>query len=108
MCSEAFRNIRYILGTTKVALALQYVIDEGFLEERTGNRPDVPDNIVVVTDGRSSDDPSDVAQRLRDMVRKNLVVLTKMKNRKKCLFKLVSFKNAIKTGKIPSKGRGQS
>ena len=65
--------MRYITGTTKVAAALQYVIDEGFLEQNNGNRLDVPDTIIVITDGRSSDDPHEVAKRLREeLVSRNI------------------------------------
>ena len=66
MCSEAFEELRYIKGTTRVAAALEHLRDNVLT---VGNRPEAPDFIVVITDGRSSDEPAPIAQQLRDQVR---------------------------------------
>lgn len=58
--------MRYITGTTKLGLALQFLLDEKFLEAETGNRQDVDDRVVIITDGRSSDDPNGPAKIIRD------------------------------------------
>ena len=43
-----------MLAGTKTGLALQYVSDE-LLKKDNGNRPGVPDVLLVITDGRAQD-----------------------------------------------------
>jgi uncharacterized protein YegL len=54
---EAVQNIPYEGRGTKTNSALEYAVNEGLIAEK-GDRPDVPNFILVLTDGRSTDDVS--------------------------------------------------
>jgi uncharacterized protein YegL len=54
---EAVQNIPYEGRGTKTNAALEYAVMQGLIEEK-GDRPDVPNFILVLTDGRSTDDVS--------------------------------------------------
>ena len=53
------------MGTTRTGRALQLLIDSSL---HKGNRPDFPDILIVITDGRSSDEPKKAAEELRRSV----------------------------------------
>jgi len=54
---EAVQNIPYEGRGTKTNAALEYAVNEGLIQDK-GDRPDVPNFILVLTDGRSTDDVS--------------------------------------------------
>jgi hypothetical protein len=58
-------SLPYIHGTTNLGKALQHLIDNVL---NVGNRPDVPDILVIITDGQSTDDPTVPAKLLHSMV----------------------------------------
>lgn len=61
---EAVNNIPYEGRGTKTNAALEYAVDIALTEEN-GDRPDVPNFVLVLTDGRSTDDVRIGAPRLR-------------------------------------------
>lgn len=52
----------YCLGT-RTGAALVYAVENMFTEE-AGNRPGVPDILVLVTDGRSQDNVKDAVESI--------------------------------------------
>ncbi|RXN15575.1 collagen alpha-1(XIV) chain-like protein [Labeo rohita] len=71
-----FKTVRSFLGLfvrafavgseqTRIGLALTYILENSFKAE-SGSRPDVPKIVILITDGKSSDDVLLSAQRLRD------------------------------------------
>jgi uncharacterized protein YegL len=61
----AVNNIPYEGRGTKTNAALEYAVDEALTEEN-GDRPDVPNFVLVLTDGRATDDVRVGAPRLRE------------------------------------------
>lgn len=64
--ADAFLALKYIRGTTRAGLGLQTLVNSVF---REGNRINYPDIVIVITDGRSADDPALPAEKLRSQVR---------------------------------------
>lgn len=62
---EAVNNIPYEGRGTKTNAALEYAVDVALTEEM-GDRPDVPNFVLVLTDGRATDDVRVGAPRLRE------------------------------------------
>jgi len=63
---DAVMNIPYEGRGTKTNKALEYAVQQGIIQDK-GDRPDVPNFVLVLTDGRSTDDVSIGAPALRDM-----------------------------------------
>ena len=65
--AEYFENMGYLRGTTKTGKALDFAQEKELIPE-AGNRPDVEDIVVVITDGRSSDEVKQHADEVRALV----------------------------------------
>ncbi|KAJ8016527.1 hypothetical protein DPEC_G00008170 [Dallia pectoralis] len=61
---EAVRNFRYKGGNTFTGQALLHVLEEN-LREESGARPDTPQFLILLTDGKSQDDAIAAANRLK-------------------------------------------
>lgn len=61
---DAVMAIPYEGKGTKTNMALEYAVAEGLIEEK-GDRPDVPNFVLVLTDGRATDDVRIGAPALR-------------------------------------------
>ena len=57
--------VSYYKPGTQTGRALNYTFDEALSTSR-GNRPDVTDVVIVITDGGSQDDVQGISQRMRD------------------------------------------
>ena len=51
---NAINNIEYIFGGTRTDLALKYAVENSF-SIWAGDRPDVPNILIVITDGKSNE-----------------------------------------------------
>jgi len=62
---QAIKDIPYEGRGTKTNKAIKFAVDEA-LTEANGDRPDVPTFVLVITDGRATDDVSVDSPRLRE------------------------------------------
>ncbi|XP_050993234.1 collagen alpha-1(XII) chain-like [Labeo rohita] len=63
--TDAVKNLPYKGENTRTGLALMYILENSFKAE-SGSRSDVPKIVILITDGKSSDDVLLPAQSLRD------------------------------------------
>ncbi|XP_061689214.1 matrilin-4 isoform X2 [Syngnathoides biaculeatus] len=63
--ADAVRRMVPLAQGTMTGLAIRYIIDNAF-GERQGDRPEVPNAAVIVTDGRPQDRVAEVAAEARD------------------------------------------
>uniref|UniRef100_A0A914VFB5 VWFA domain-containing protein n=1 Tax=Plectus sambesii TaxID=2011161 RepID=A0A914VFB5_9BILA len=61
---DYFSKMPYLRGTTTIGKAIDYAIAKE-MTAASGNREGIEDIVIVITDGRSSDDPKPPADRLR-------------------------------------------
>jgi collagen type VI alpha len=73
--ANAVMNISYIGGTTNTAAALAYVTDTMFTEAN-GDRSNVMNLAIVITDGESNDKQATIAQAVRAKTTKDIQIVS--------------------------------
>lgn len=65
--SDLVENLTYRRGDTNLGAALEQLAKIDFAKE-SGNRPEVPDILIIITDGKANDFPKIPAFALMSMV----------------------------------------